>query len=178
MNSAVKILPHYTYSDYVQWEGKWEVIDGIPYAMSPAPVPKHQVISANLLSEFRQELKKCAACKVYQPIDYMVEDDTILQPDMLVVCAPILKKYLDFAPALVAEVLSPSTAAKDRFTKFPIYQSKGIRYYLIINPDLEEAEVYELFDGQYKMTASGKEINYEFALDACHASIDFKEIWE
>ncbi|HSV11108.1 MAG TPA: hypothetical protein VLI68_10085 [Hanamia sp.] len=35
--SAVKLLPHYTYEDYCHWEGRWEVIDGIPYAMIPAP---------------------------------------------------------------------------------------------------------------------------------------------
>ena len=178
MSNAVKILPHYTYEDYVQWEGKWEVIDGIPYAMSPSPMPKHQLISANLIAEFRQQLKKCATCKVYQPIDYLVAEDTILQPDMLIVCGEIVKKYLDFAPALVVEVLSPSTAAKDRFTKFPIYQSKGIRYYLIINPDLEEVEVYELFEGEYKMAIRGKEISYDFTFNACNANIDFKEIWQ
>lgn len=177
MGKAVKILPHYTYADYVQWEGKWEVIDGIPYAMSPAPVPKHQLVAANLISEFRQELKKCDKCKVYQPIDYLVEDDTIFQPDMLIVGGDISKKYLDFAPAIVAEVLSPSTAAKDRFTKFPIYQSKAIPYYLIIDPDLEDVEIYELFDGQYKMTSRGKNIEHDFTLDSCNASIDFKEIW-
>lgn len=178
MSNAIKILPHYTYADYVQWEGKWEVIDGIPYAMSPAPEPKHQAVSANLISEFRQQLKKCDKCQVYQPIDYLVQEDTIFQPDLLVVCDVISKKYLDFPPALVAEVLSPATAAKDRFTKFPVYQSQGIRYYLIIDPDREEVEVYELFDGQYKMTARGREISYDFVLDSCNASIDFKEIWQ
>lgn len=35
--SAVRILPHYTYSDYCNWEGRWELIEWIPYAMSPAP---------------------------------------------------------------------------------------------------------------------------------------------
>ncbi len=117
MGNAVKILPHYTYDDYVHWEGKWELIDGIPYAMSPAPVPKHQVISNNLGSEFRQQLKKCQKYKVYQPIDYLLEEDTIFQPDMLIVCDEIVKKYLDFLPALVTEILSPGTAAKDRFTR-------------------------------------------------------------
>jgi hypothetical protein len=48
MSSPVKILPHYTYADYVQWEGQWELIDDIPYAMSPSPVPKHQRIANNL----------------------------------------------------------------------------------------------------------------------------------
>lgn len=177
MGNAVKILPHYTYADYVQWEGKWEVIGGIPYAMSPARVPKHQVVAGNLHAEFRLQLKQCDKCKVYQPIDYLVEDDTIFQPDLLVVCGIISKKYLDFPPALVAEILSPSTAAKDRFTKLPIYQSLGIPYYLIIDPDLEEVEVYELLDGEYKMASKGKAIRHEFTLDSCHASIDFNEIW-
>jgi Uma2 family endonuclease len=178
MSSTVKILPHYTYDDYEKWEGKWEVIDGVPYAMSPLPVPKHQIIAGNLHAEFRLQLKKCDKCKAYQPIDYLVQDDTILQPDMLIVCGEIVKKYLDFPPALVAEVLSPSTAPKDRFYKFTIYQSQGIRYYLIIDPDLEDAEVYELYDGQYKMTARGRSISYNFVLDSCNASIDFKEIWK
>lgn len=41
---ALKIedLPHYTYDDYAQWEGRWEIIEGVPYAMSPAPTIKHQ----------------------------------------------------------------------------------------------------------------------------------------
>jgi Uma2 family endonuclease len=154
------------------------VIEGVPHAMSPLPVPKHQIVAGNLHVEFSIQLKKCSACKAYQPIDYLVQDDTILQPDMLVVCGKIVKKYLDFPPALVAEILSPSTAPKDRFYKYPIYQSQGIRYYLIIDPDLEEAEVYELFDGQYKMTARGRDIRYDFVLDSCNASIDFKEIWK
>jgi Uma2 family endonuclease len=178
MGSAVKILPHYTYADYVQWEGKWEVIGGIPYAMSPAPAPRHQVVAGNLHTEFRQQLKKCNQCKVYQPIDYLVEEDTIFQPDLLVVYNAISKKYLDFPPALIAEILSPATADKDRHTKFPIYQSQGIPYYLIIDPDREEAEVYEISDGQYKMTVRGRDISYDFTLDTCTAHIDFKEIWQ
>jgi hypothetical protein len=35
-------LPHYTYDDYLQWEGRWELIRGIPFAMVPAPVIRHQ----------------------------------------------------------------------------------------------------------------------------------------
>ena len=42
MSSVIKILPYYTYEDYCHWEGRWELIDGIPYAMSPAPNPIHQ----------------------------------------------------------------------------------------------------------------------------------------
>ena len=55
---ALKNIPHYTYEDYCRWEGQWELIDGIPYAMSPAPRPEHQAIATNLASEFRIALKK------------------------------------------------------------------------------------------------------------------------
>ena len=30
-------LPHYSYQDYRRWEGDWELIEGIPYAMTPSP---------------------------------------------------------------------------------------------------------------------------------------------
>ena len=43
-------LPHYTYEDYLCWEGRWELINGIPYAMTPAPTvtatPNPQLFAA------------------------------------------------------------------------------------------------------------------------------------
>ena len=33
MNVAHKYLPNYTYADYCQREGQWELIEGIRYAM-------------------------------------------------------------------------------------------------------------------------------------------------
>jgi len=177
MAGAVKILPHYTCGDYEQWEGQWELIEGIPYTMSPLPVPRHQRIAASLSAEFTFALKGCKQCKTYQPVDYRVADDTILQPDMLVVCGDITKKYLDFPPALVAEILLPSTALKDRHSKYGIYERQGVAYYLMINPEAEEIEVYKLFEGDYKLEQKGKYISYTFLFDGCSANIDFKEIW-
>lgn len=58
MSSDIKILPHYTYDEYCQWEGRWELIEGIPYAMSPAPSPRHQWISANIKYELTGAIKK------------------------------------------------------------------------------------------------------------------------
>ncbi len=177
MPSAVRILPNYTYADYEQWEGQWELIDGIPYAMSPLPVPKHQKIAMALGTEFTIQLKSCKQCSAYQPIDYRISDDTILQPDMLIVCGEISKKYLDFAPALVVEILSPATTVKDRHTKYSIYESQGIPYYLIIAPDTEEIEVYQLKEGVYSLAQKGKDFSYQFSFGHCSAFVDFKEIW-
>ncbi len=178
MAIPVKILPHYTYEEWVNWEGRWELIDGIPYAMSPAPVPKHQYVTLNLASEFRIALRKCKDCKAYLPLDYVIENDTILEPDLLVVCGKINKKFLDFPPALVVEVLSPSTALKDRHTKFELYQSQGVKYYLIVSPDTEEVEVYAIENGVYELKSKGRDFSHRFTFeDDCITDIDFKEIW-
>ena len=102
MNVAQKYLPNYTYEDYCKWEGQWELIEGIPYAMSPMPVPIHQTVNGNLYANFKSALKKsCKDCKAYLPIDWKIKQSTILQPDLLIVCQKIEKKYLDFSPELV-----------------------------------------------------------------------------
>lgn len=180
MASPVKILPHYTYDDYVSWEGQWELNVGIPYAMSPQqPVPKHQRVALNLSAEFRAALKSCNnKCRAYQPVDYLVKDDTILQPDMLVVFGEINKKYLDFAPRLVVEILSPSTALKDRHTKFDIYQSQAIPYFIFISIDVDNVEIYRLIEGEYQLQLKGNDIEFEFAFEDCNIHINFKEIWD
>jgi len=177
MSGAIKILPHYTYEDWEQWEGQWELIEGIPYAMSPLPVPKHQKIAMALGTEFTVALKSCSQCAAYQPIDYRVSDDTIVQPDMLVVCGEITKKYLDFPPALVAEILSPATALKDRHSKYSFYESQQIPYYLILSPDTEEVEIYKLINGVYTLDQKGKNFSYNFNIGDCTPSVNFNEIW-
>lgn len=176
--SALQILPHYSFEDWQQWEGKWEIIHGIPYAMSPAPVPKHQILANALGTEFGIALKKCKNCKVMQPVDYKIGNDIVVQPDILIVCKPISKSYLDFTPLLVAEILSPATALKDKHTKFQIYEQQKIKYYIIISPDKDETEVYANGEQGYALTGKGKSFTYNFLLEKdCSAEIDFKELW-
>jgi Uma2 family endonuclease len=177
MSHGAKILPSYTYEDYLHWEGRWELIDGIPYAMSPLPTPRHQRIATRSTGRFESQLEKCSSCVVYQPLDYRVSEETVVQPDMLVVCGEIHKPYLDFPPALVVEILSPSTALKDRHTKFSIYEGEGVGYYLIVAPETEEVEVYGWNDGSYRLARKGHDFTHEFTFGSCSARVDFKEIW-
>ena len=122
-------------------------------------------------------LKGCKKCKAYQPIDYILADDTILQPDLLIVCKEITKKFLDFPPALVVEILSPATALKDRHTKFTLYEKQKIQYYIIVDPELNEAEVYVLNNEEYELKEKGKNFSFSFQFDECAATVDFSEIW-
>ncbi len=182
MSSAVKILPHYTYEEYCLWEGRWELIEGIPYAMSPAPSPRHQWISSNIKYELNDAIKKatCKKCKVYDFIDIKVSDDTVLQPDAVVVCKEINKPYLDFPAALVVEVLSPATAMKDRNNKFYIYQSYNIPYYLIIDVDKNLVEVYHLKEsGRYELEITDPSTSYRFLFDEeCSVEVMLNNIWQ
>ena len=141
MSRAVKILPYYTYTDYIKWEGRWEIIDGMPYAMSPAPAPFHQFVANEIKYEFTKAIKNanCNQCKVYDFIDIKINEDTVIQPDGLIVCKPISESFLDFPPSLVLEVLSPSSALKDLNNKYIIYQSFGVKYYVIA--DLEKLKI-------------------------------------
>ena len=175
---ALKYIPHYTYEDYCQWEGQWELIDGIPIAMSPAPIPRHQRISGKLFQIFNLALEeKCKQYLTYQAIDWRVKDDTVLRPDLLIACDPITKKYLDFPPVLVAEILSPSTAIKDRNAKHQIYESQKVNYYLIIDINAEKIEIYELVNSQYQPVAVNP-IVFEFNLhNNCSIQISFDQLW-
>ena len=117
---------------------------------------------------------------MYNFIDIKVADDTILQPDAVVVCKNISKPFLDFPATIVVEILSPSTAMKDRNNKFYIYQSQKIPYYLIIDADKNEIEIYHLKDdGNYQLEKIPPAEPYTFLLDAgCTADVLLRNIWE
>ncbi|MBL0017179.1 MAG: Uma2 family endonuclease [Bacteroidetes bacterium] len=79
-------LPHYTVEDWKEWEGEWELIDGIPHAMAPMPTVRHQVISGNTYRHFANLLDNCGDCSVYLPINLRVDDFTVLHPDLSIAC--------------------------------------------------------------------------------------------
>ena len=147
--------------------------------MSPAPIPKHQRIGGKLFKIFDSVLEEqCKKYLSYQAIDWLVKDDTVLQPDFLIAFDPIEKKYLDFPPVLVAEILSPSTAIKDRNAKFQIYESQKVRYYLILDINTKKIEIYELTDVQYQPAAvnpDGFEFNFH---NDCKIMVSFSELWD
>jgi len=93
-----------------------------------------------------------------QPIDLKIAENTIVQPDLSIICG--IKEdiaYLDFPPALVVEILSPSTALKDKNTKYELYQNFGIPYYLIFDLDLKEIMAYRLAENKYEVFDCQKE---------------------
>jgi Uma2 family endonuclease len=182
MPALVNILPHYTYDDYCKWEGRWEIIDGIPYAMSPAPSLRHQWVSSNIKGELRNALKlaPCSECRVYDFIDVKITDDTVVQPDASVVCGETPKLFLNFPPVIAVEVLSPSTQIKDRNAKFDLYQKFGVNYYLMVDVDENRVEIYHLADGRnYSRQFPDDTNSFTFRLnDHCGLTLLLDKIWE
>ncbi len=173
------IIPRYTYDDWVHWEGKWELMEGHPIAMSPTPAPLHQRVAAELRTELLLALRRanCKKCRVYDPLDYKIAEDTILVPDILIICREVKKKYLDFPPSLVVEILSPSTVLRDRNTKYQYYRQQGVKYYLIVDTDKKEIEVYLLENKKYFL----QEINNSFSFylnDTCTIAADLSNIFD
>jgi Uma2 family endonuclease len=178
MGIADKIIPHYTYEDYVHWEGRWELIEGHPIAMSPLPVPEHQRVASEIRTEFTIALRNaaCENCHAYDPLDYKIDDDTILNPDILIVCGKIGKKYLDFPPVLVVEILSPSTTLRDRNTKYLIYEQQLVKYYLIVDADKKNFEIYQLIDGKYQLQQFVNSFDFQLS-NTCIIAPALAHIW-
>jgi len=161
---AQRIETHYTYADYCAWddETRYELIDGVPYAMSPAPTQAHQTIIGRIFNEIFNFLKG-KPCQIFlAPFDVRLNaeagDDTVVQPDLLVVCdkTKLDGKACVGAPDMVIEVLSQSTARHDRLVKFRLYEKVGVREYWIVDHENSIVEVHILENGHYNKQAFGE----------------------
>jgi len=173
-------LPHYTYEDYKNWEGQWEIIHGIPYAMSPMPMIRHQHVSSRIAWQLEELFKDCKHCKALLPVDWKIGPDTIVQPDNSVIChEPEHEAYITKAPKIIFEILSPSTAKKDMGIKFELYEQEGVSYYIIVDADDNIAKVYELKEGRYIKLCDASNEKVIFNVQECDKSVefDFGKIW-
>lgn len=166
----------YTWEDYRAWDDgeRWELISGEPYCMSPAPTSRHQAIVTDLSVLLHQQLKNDRCRTFVSPIDVKLSDDNIVQPDVLVICdrSQIRKTHIEGAPAIVVEVLSPSTSRHDRLRKLQLYAEFGVPEYWIVKPYPPMVEVLQLVDGAYRIVGVYTETDTlrsptfpEFAID-------------
>ena len=143
----------FTYADYKEWELKpgerYEIIYGEAYAMS-APNSLHQEILMELASQFHTFLRG-KPCRVYPaPFDVRVfyeedeSDDTVVQPDITIICDKEKRgeEGCRGAPDLVVEILSPSNTAIEMQRKFELYQKAGVREYWVVDPKNKELTVH------------------------------------
>ena len=149
----------YTYADYLLWkfEERLELIKGKIFRMSPAPAITHQRVSRKLSGELYHFFKG-KTCELFTaPFDVILpnangKEDTVVQPDLCVVCDP--EKLADGkrcvgAPDLVVEILSPHNSTRDLDLKFHLYEEAGVLEYWIVRPESKEINVYVLQGDKY-----------------------------
>ena len=171
------VFEFYTYDDYVNWEGKWELIDGIAYAMAPSPMITHQALAYRIAFELQKSLNDCKECLVLGEQDWKVNEETVLKPDVVVICGENEGAYITKAPKIVVEVISKSTIKRDEKIKFKIYEEEKVEFYVIIYPDDLKAKVYKLKSGKFDKEGDFTQESYEFDFN-CKAEVNFKEVFE
>jgi Uma2 family endonuclease len=134
----------YTYSDYTKWEEDFrcELIGGVVYMMA-SPSEWHQDVVGDIFSQLKMSLKGKKCKPMVAPFDVRLfprkdwSDDTIVQPDVIVVCdkSKLDGKACVGAPDVVFEVLSDSTKVMDLRVKKELYKSAGVKEYWVVAKD-------------------------------------------
>ena len=170
---------YYTYDDYVNWEGNWELIDGIAYAMAPSPMIIHQALATQISIEISKSLEKCPKnCIVVMEQDWKISDETVLKPDVTLICDEPNEAYITRTPKIVVEVVSTSSAKRDEKIKFEIYQEEKVPYYILIYPKELKAKVYKLKNGKFDKEGDFFDESYTFEDKKCSVTVDFSKVFE
>ena len=154
----------------------------------PTPVFKHQEINGKILIQLSQKLENCPECQAIMPLDWIISDDTVVQPDVSVICGKFTDDFLKFPPSLIFEILSPRTKDKDRGIKYEIYQSQGVKYYVIVDKDEQQVEVFVLKNKKYVKALETKNEHFTFELESpplippkggqkSKFDFDFRKVW-
>jgi Uma2 family endonuclease len=96
---AEKSQTRFTWDDYRTWadDERWELIEGIAYAMSPALTTRHQGVVGRLFGRIESQLRGGPCRPFIAPVDVKLSDADVVQPDVLVVCDParITETHID-----------------------------------------------------------------------------------
>ena len=176
----------YTYQDYLalpEEEGyRFEILDG-ELVKEPSPNVPHQRVSRRLqrvLEDYFWQVDP--AGEIFNsPLDVTFNNFNVVQPDLFYVTGE-QKEIVEYArvdgpPALVVEILSPSTTRKDRLRKMLIYQRAKIKHYWLVNPEEKTMECFALRDDLYAVVASGMDDEVVTHPDFAGLSIYLKDLW-
>ncbi|WP_435922523.1 Uma2 family endonuclease [Paenibacillus sp. DYY-L-2] len=128
--------------------------DGVLELMTPAPTPKHQLISNQLQTIITNSCQQKYIIFA-SPIDLILSNKEVRQPDLVMVhrnnIEIITSRGIEGVPDLVAEILSPHSIKRDKQSKLKVYAAYGIPEYWIVDPPHEALEQYVLMDGRYEL---------------------------
>ncbi len=142
----------FTYIDYVNApeDRRYELLDG-DLVMVPAPKRSHQNALLDLAVDLELLMRRTGMGQVFAaPFDVVLTNTDVVQPDIIFVSTErahiITEDNVQGAPDLVVEILSPSTANRDRTFKRSLYARHGVKEYWIVDTRLKTIELL-LLDG-------------------------------
>lgn len=131
---------------------RWELMDG-DLSVTPAPTTQHQLVSGNLFVELALQLKRPGLAAFSAPVDVILDQSNVVEPDLVVVAAArtsiITKRAIEGAPDIVVEILSPSTGERDKQLKKLLCARFGVREYWVVDPTLGQVDAYRLVGSDY-----------------------------
>lgn len=130
-----------------EYHVRHELIDG-EHFVTPTPITRHQVLVGRLSFEIELYLRAHPGSGQLfgVPLDVVLSAHDVVEPDLILIASDQMEiltaKNVQGAPALVVEVLSPSTRRRDRGIKRELFSRGGVREYWIVDGRLNRIEVH------------------------------------
>jgi Uma2 family endonuclease len=155
-----------------------ELLDG-ELVVTPAPSPHHQRVSRRLQRQLESYFEPRGGEVFNAPVDVILSRHDVPQPDLAVVTRPemVSHRALEGPPAIVVEILSPSTARRDRALKASRYAATGVPHYWIVDPARRRLECLRLSDGNYALVADAEGGTTLTHPDWPDLAIDLSGLW-
>ncbi len=149
MSTSARPDSRLTYDDFLLFpdDGQRHELIGGEHYVTPSRNRRHQQLLGRLYLAVADCLRVDPALgEVYfAPFDVIFSKWDIVEPDLLFVAGDQLgiltEKNIVGAPALVVEILSPSTRRRDQQLKRQLFEVGGVREYWMVDPDLETVAV-------------------------------------
>lgn len=170
-----------TYDDYAAAPSNgriYQIVDG-EVIVTPAPSPLHQRASRRLQRQLEQYFEPLGGEVFNAPIDLILSNHDVTQPDLVVVTdrASVTKRGIEAPPALVVEVLSPSTENYDRQLKAKRFAALGVPNFWVLDPGAQRLECFRNNSGEYVVTSDAEGATMMVSPDFEGLSIDLASIW-
>ncbi len=153
----------WTYEEYYRLDDdqRYEITDG-NLLIVPGPDTWHQDLTGDLFSPLRSFIRRNKLGRVFiSPVDVVLDPENTVQPDIVFVAAAnagiIQRRAIFGAPDLLVELISPSSARRDRHEKKDLYARFGVKEYWMGDPANKSLEILTLKNGRYELhCASGE----------------------
>lgn len=176
-------LGPYRRSDYeaLPDEPRCELIYGRIY-VTPSPLVLHQVLVLLLAEHLGKLAARRGGLVLVAPLDVHFADHSVVQPDVIYLSPErrhLAQSWVEGAPDLLVEVLSPGTARRDRGEKLRLYAESGVAEYWIVDPVERQIELLVNSDGDMTVVLpvggvyeSPAVAGVELAIEAFWAEVD------